>query len=135
MREQFDLDRVTDHELPFWQRPIVGERDIDDAVIWDLRENLELVLPYVERLLETIPGKIVVTSDHRNMMRLSLFPVPVREYGHPDGICTPELVTVPWDVYTNGARREIITGHGTDSDRQSNEDRVTERLEHLGCKK
>jgi len=134
-REWVDLDGATEHGLPFWQQPMAGDWEVDDAVIWEAyRENLELVLPHVERLLDAIPGKTVVTSDHGNMIGESSFPVPVREYGHPDGIYTPELVTVPWHVYTNGERREITTQEGEQtSERESSSD-ISDRLEALGYK-
>ena len=109
---------------------------VDDAVIWEAyRENLELVLPHVERLLDTIPGKTVVTSDHGNMIGESSFPVPVREYGHPDGIYTPELVTVPWHVYTNGERREITTQEREQTSESESSSDISDRLEALGYDK
>lgn len=129
----FDLDTITKHELPFWQQPMAGGWDIDDEVIWDAyRENLELVLPHVERLLNEFNGKTVVTSDHGNMIGDRSYPVPIREYGHPHGIYTDELTTIPWLVYSREDRREIT------SDSASNDDSVAgtvdDRLEHLGYK-
>jgi hypothetical protein len=50
----------------------------------------------VDRLLEELPGKKIVTADHGNLIGDLLLPIPVRAYGHPPGLRVPELVTVPW---------------------------------------
>lgn len=71
------------------------------------RENLELVLPHVGTLLKAIDGKTVVSADHGELLGDRQFPVPVRDFGHPNGIYLDELVKVPWHVYQDG-RREII---------------------------
>jgi hypothetical protein len=55
-----------------------------------------------------LPGKSVVTSDHGQLIGERGFPVPFKEYGHPNGIYSEELVKVPWHVYQNGKRKGII---------------------------
>jgi hypothetical protein len=70
------------------------------------------------------------------------FPIPFREYGHPPGIYTDELLAVPWLVHTNGPRREIVAEepetepeHGDETgpaDMTETDDVVTDRLEDLG---
>jgi hypothetical protein len=106
--------------------------DVSDEVIERAyRENLSLVLEEVTDLLDDLPGKTVVTADHGELLGERLAPLPVRDYGHPDGIYRPELVTVPWLVSTNGDRkritREAPTGR-TDVDRAD----VEEHLRDLG---
>jgi hypothetical protein len=136
-RERFDLEAITGHELPFWQQPMASEWDLDKSEIWDAyRENLEVVLPHVERLLETVRGKTVVTSDHGNMIGESSAPVPVTEYGHPSGIYTPELVTVPWLVHLRGDRKRVVTESAATAQQDTNGNtRIEDRLKHLGYKK
>ncbi len=73
------------------------------------RENLDLVLSEVERLLETVEGRTVVTSDHGELLGERLWPVPMRDYGHPGGIYVEDLVTVPWHVYESGGRRRVVS--------------------------
>lgn len=134
-REQFDLDRITEHSLPFWQQPMAGEWELDDNDIWDAyRENLELTLPHVERLLERLQGKTVVTSDHGNMIGESAAPVPVTEYGHPGGVYTAKLVTVPWVTYTDDNRKEITKGENATTSEGRSPEIVSDRLEYLGYK-
>ncbi len=52
--------------------------------------NLQLVMPYVNDLLDRLDGKVVISADHGELFG---------EYGlhvHPIGAYVPELVTVPW---------------------------------------
>ncbi len=61
--------------------------------------NLKLVIPYVEKLIDILPGKTVVTSDHGEAFGEKIHPfIPIRVYGHPQGIRIPVLVKVPWLV-------------------------------------
>lgn len=130
-REQFDLDEITEHRLPFWQQPMAGEWDVSDDSIWEAYiENLEMTLPHVRGLLEALDGKTVVTSDHGNMIGDRSYPVPIKEYGHPNCIYTEELVDVPWLEYTDGERKRIIP---EEKEEEDDEDRNVEKhLEYLG---
>jgi hypothetical protein len=112
---------------------MAGAWDASDEDIWDAyRENLRMVLPYIEDLLEELEGKTVVTADHGNMIGERGTPIPIREYGHPRWIYADELVTVPWLVHeTNG--RKTITAEPSPSEKLSNEN-VASRLEALGYK-
>jgi len=52
-QEHFDLD-----SLDFWDRVLRGEVDIPDDVLWNAyEENLEVVLPHVETLMEALDGE------------------------------------------------------------------------------
>jgi hypothetical protein len=95
------------------------------------RENLELVLPHVERLVSELPGRSVVTADHGNLLGERLSPVPVREYGHPRGLYSPALVRVPWLVVDDGRRRHVTSDPPVD---RSSPDAavVSRRLSALG---
>lgn len=117
----------------FWTRMFTGELQINTERIEALyRENLEIVLSHVEQLLEAIEGRTVVTSDHGNMMGERASPIPIREWGHPNGLYTDELISVPWLIIEEGARREIISSENRrDSDRIEDEV-VSDRLESLG---
>jgi hypothetical protein len=100
-------------------------------------ENLMEVLPAVRTLLTEIPGKTVVTSDHGQLIGDSGFPVPIREYGHPNGIYQEEVVKVPWHVYQNGPRKSIVAEPGDENsygrkDREEIDEKAKEHLENLG---
>ena len=127
-REHFDND-----SLDFFNRVLSGEVDIDeDVLLRAYRENIEAVLPSVERLLESLGGRTVVSADHGEMFGERVLPIPVQEYGHPTGIHTPELTEVPWLVSENGSRRAIVSG---DSEHDSDDfatDVAEQRLRDLG---
>ena len=106
------------------------------------RENLELVLPYVEPLLDECTGKTVVTSDHGEMLGERVAPIPIRYYSHRIGVHVSELVHVPWLVQETGERREITIGsenrersaEGTAKwhEEEASDSVVEERLRDLG---
>jgi len=74
------------------------------------RENLELAISEVEKLLHSLGGKSVVTADHGEILGERLRPVPIKWYGHPQGHYMNELVKVPWHVYEAEPRRKITKG-------------------------
>lgn len=99
--------------------------------VWDAYgENLDVALDAVERLLDGIDGRTVVTSDHGNMVGERTFPVPMRVFGHPSGVRNRELVEVPWAV-VDGERRRV-TDDGTSVAESHDGDVVSERLADLG---
>lgn len=131
------------NSLQVWDAIDKGDLNLSDAVLQRaFVENLDAVLPHVATLLGTLLGKTVVTADHGQMFGERSFPIPFREYGHPPGIYTDELLSVPWLVHTNGSRREItaeepetepVRGDETGpADMGVDDDVVTNRLEDLG---
>lgn len=62
------------------------------------RENLEYVWNESEPLRK-LDGRIVVTSDHGNMLGERLSPIPIKMFEHPRGLCHNTLRDVPYGVY------------------------------------
>lgn len=63
------------------------------------KQNLEITLPYVEKLIEILPGKTVVTADHGEAFGEILHPLfPIRIYGHIGKVRISPLIKVPWLV-------------------------------------
>lgn len=91
--------------------------------------NLEFVLDAIEPLLD-VEGRVVVSSDHGNLLGVRTYPVPIPVYGHPQRIRHPDLVTVPWAVVENG-RRRIVEGTVEDTSEATDEE-IREQLKHLG---
>lgn len=119
-------------ETDIWMRLMTDTLDVPHARVRDAYgENLTRAMPAVERLLGELDGKVVVTSDHGNMLGERASPVPVREWGHPPGVYTPELVTVPWLEYDAGPRPAIQAGETGDMSAVE-DDVVADRLRHLG---
>jgi hypothetical protein len=130
------------NSLQVWDAIDTGDLNLPDRVYRKaFAENLDAVLPHVRELMEAIEGKTVVTADHGQMLGERSFPIPFREYGHPPGIHTDELLTVPWLVHTEGPRREIVAEesetpvHGDETgpqDKTVENEVVADRLEDLG---
>lgn len=107
-----------------WDRLESGT--VDEQQVWQAyRENLELVLPAVERLIGNIDGRSVVSSDHGNAF--GRFGV----YGHPMDTYLRSLVEVPWLVRESGSRRNIQAGERSSTD-TDDEELINDRLRHLG---
>jgi len=127
-QEKFDND-----SLDFFNRVLNGEIDVEDDVLRAAyRENIEKVLPSVHKLLKSLGGRTVVSADHGEMFGERASPIPIREYGHPTGIHTPELTNVPWLVFENSQRRAIVAGDADHDDRDVATDVVEDRLRDLG---
>lgn len=116
-----------------WELLMRNDLRISTDRIWTAyRENLDAVLPSAADLLDELDGRTVVTSDHGNMLGDRAYPIPIREWGHPPGIYTDQLVTVPWLVSENGTRRDVVEEPPTSRAGSVAEDEVTDRLEQLG---
>jgi len=111
-----------------WDSLIKGEISLRE-VKKGYRENLKLVLPYVEKLIEVLPGKTVVTSDHGNALGERIHPLfPIRFYGHHAiGLRIEALIKVPWLIIDKGERRDIRAG----TERDMLKDRI-KRLKKAG---
>jgi hypothetical protein len=102
----------------------VGLGLVDPAVAWDAyRRNLEYVLEAIEPLVEAASGRVVVTSDHGNLVGERIRPIPMKLYGHPTGIYHPDLRDVPWAVIESEHER---------TDREPTDAGVEDKLRQLG---
>lgn len=133
---EFDKDHLETAEWTgenVWNQLLQGTLEVDREEIWRIYdENLTRALPHVETLVTELEGKTVVTADHGNMVGERASPIPIREWGHPRGIYTPELVDVPWLVHENGPRRDVRADDPTERDRAATDDVVVDRLRGLG---
>jgi hypothetical protein len=120
--------------LNFWSSFKTGEIDVELSVVRHAyRENVEIVLEDVERLLSEVEGKIVLTADHGEMLGERTGLLPTKKYGHPSGVHTPELIEVPWFVHERGSRRKTVA---EEPEEKKNidiaDEEVKERLNNLG---
>lgn len=122
-------ERRSDYPSP-WTMLLGPLSDDAEAMVSAYEENLHTVLPHVERLLEALDGRSVVTADHGNLLGERTFPIPVRGYGHPKRVHHPKLIEVPWHV-VEGNRREIVADP-PEGREQINDATVTDRLRDLG---
>lgn len=92
------------HDLP----NTVSQSGVDSETIERAyRENLDLVLEEVGRLLDELQGRTVVTADHGEFLGERQPYIPVEDYGHHEGVYCTELLEVPWLIVENGQRKEI----------------------------
>lgn len=117
-----------------WAQLMTGELDASPDDIWPAyKQNLDRTLPHVQHFFDSVDGKSVVTADHGNMVGERAGPLPIREWGHPHGIYTDELVKVPWLV-VDGQRRDITKEKPVDKTESVANETVEERLANLGYK-
>jgi hypothetical protein len=113
-----------------WDALWMGAVDRDD--LWRAYgDNLRLALSAVDDLLAAVEGRVVLTSDHGNMLGERTFPIPLRVYGHPKGVRNRELVEVPWATLDVGERRTVRAGE-TASVSEGDAEELEERLADLG---
>lgn len=102
-----------------------------DEIVDAYRDNLRYVLDHVEELLDELRGKTVISADHGELLGERERPIPIKYYGHPRGVYTDELVKVPWHVYENGSRKDVVSEPPVESRREVDES-VDEKLRDLG---
>jgi len=120
------------NQQSIWEQLYEGTVQVDK--VWDAyKENLDIVLPHVERLVDTFDEYTVVTSDHGNALGERTWPIPTKIYGHPLGIRMPELTNVPWLVTNKDVRKEVVAGESSQAV-TDNQNEVIQRLEDLGYK-
>lgn len=109
-----------------WEGIRTGEFDREE--VWhDYGENLLAVLDDVERVFEEVDGRIVVTSDHANLMgEWGL-------YGHPSYVPSPTLKRVPWAVGTgDGAHDYPLKDQSEIETQRTDKPSISEHLRQLG---
>lgn len=134
-----DLSLGEDHlenesrDINFWKRATIGQLDLNPDEVWEAyAENLREVLPEALELGKRLDGKSVITADHGNVFGERATPIPVRDWGHPPGIYTDELVTVPWVELPSASRKRVVEGDQHTVDSNPDKDLVEERLHELG---
>lgn len=125
----------SENDQRVWQ--LVADGDVTlDAVETAYDENLDVVLPYVEQLVESLPGKTVVTSDHGNLLDEPAYRVlstGSRRYAHPKYATAEALVKVPWLVCPSDDRKRVTEAPPvSDSGGETERTDVEDRLEALG---
>jgi hypothetical protein len=128
--EEIEIPTGIEH---IWHKAMSGEVDVDPEAAWsDYRKTFDYVVEEVERLVENLEGKTVVTADHGNVYGERVSPIPIKEWGHPIGIYDEKLVKVPWLVI-DGERREIKESEKS-SEKESEEEEIKDKLSKLGYK-
>lgn len=124
-REQFEQESTSLLDV------VNNSNQTDDHLREAYRENLSLVLDEVEKLLNGLTGRTIVTADHGEMLGDRHDYVPVKDYGHHPGIFNDPTVKVPLHVYERGSRRRINTDP-PERARVADEGQLDDRLRNLG---
>jgi hypothetical protein len=95
-------------------------------------ETLIRVLDEVERLVEGLDGKTVITGDHGELLGETQSPLPVRWYGHVKSLYVPELVEVPWHVCPYERRKKVVAEAPESTTTETSIEEVEEQLAGLG---
>ncbi|WP_266075065.1 hypothetical protein [Haladaptatus caseinilyticus] len=127
---QLDSDEHSDEPHP-WNALQFGETDKESEIIEAYVENLNVTLPHVERLLDELPGKSVITADHGNLIGERTYPIPMRTFGHPGGLHKRELIEVPWAEIDSDERRKI-TAESPETREEMTDEVIEDRLRNLG---
>lgn len=93
--------------------------------------NLSFVMTYVEKLVDGLQGKTVITADHGEMLGERMAPIPLRKYEHPEGIYVEPLLKVPWFELNYDERKNIVSAEEP-QDFEGDEEMFEERLRNLG---
>lgn len=120
---QMDIDQPK-----IWEAIRTGLYNADD--VWKAyTENLEIILPEIQNILDELNGKTVVTSDHGNVFgRLPEFGI----IGHPPYCHIKPLIKVPWLTFDSGRRKKIKKGQLGNNKKSISASKVEGRLSDLG---
>ncbi|MFP4046067.1 MAG: hypothetical protein ACLFS3_03330 [Candidatus Aenigmatarchaeota archaeon] len=97
-----------------------------EKVLEYYEDNLRLVLEWVEKLLPSLDGKVVITSDHGEAFGES------GVWWHEYNYSIPALTEVPWfvvDMDEYKDKKELEVREGKD---ENSEEEIKEKLEELG---
>lgn len=94
------------------------------------KENLRIVLRYIEKLLSKIDGKTIITSDHGELLGEQ---VGSKRFFHYNEMYVEELRKVPWLVIDSTNRRKVTAETPMSGDNINKAD-IDEHLELLGYK-
>jgi hypothetical protein len=119
--EELNVDSVKKEADDVWQA--VDEGLVDSGKVWSAyADNLEKVMDDVQKLIGTVEGKTVITSDHGNLLGEKVSPLLISLFGHPPNVYHSNLREVPWAV---------IKGSKEKNEHQADVD-VEKQLESLG---
>jgi hypothetical protein len=92
-----------------WHDKLNGNLDVQTKKLRRAyRENVDLAVDAANTIVDRLPGKTVVSSDHGEFLYEKSGPIPTIEILHPDKTYTDTLVKVPWVEVDSKNRREII---------------------------
>lgn len=111
---------------------LLEEDKVTRGDVWDAyKENLEKALPHVQKIIDNIQEKTVITSDHGNSLGERAYPFGKEIYGHPQGMRSDVLCKIPWLVIDGERSKEIISEKSNNHIQETSK-KVKDRLSDLG---
>jgi hypothetical protein len=105
---------------------------VQENEVWEgYSHNLSVALGQVQRLIRQIDDRIVITSDHGNMLGGRSWPIPTKIFGHPRDHRNKGLINVPWAI-VRGESRTIIEETVTSSPSSASKQEIEDHLSELG---
>lgn len=96
------------------------------------KQSLKVVLGHVETIVNNVPGKKIITSDHGELLGEKLLPLfGPRKYSHHTNLKTPELRLVPWLIIDSEDRRKVIEENPTQTN-EIDQNELEKKLSALG---
>jgi len=96
------------------------------------RETLELVVEECQQLVDDLPGKTAITSDHGELLGERLYPFGSPQWEHPGDFRNAELCVVPWVEFETGERKRVTSE--PPKEQSADEGAIDKRLRALGYK-
>lgn len=133
LRERLELQGYGDHAegIQIWGAVKQGDVSIEETR-QAYTESIKIALQHIDELLEELPGKSVVTSDHGEMLGERVLPFTTRIWGHMEGFDTPTLREVPWLLVDSAHRRKVTSSDPIKSGVSLEDSEIAERLDVLG---
>jgi hypothetical protein len=127
------MKKFSNDDFTIWRDAVAGELGVSADCIWTAYlENVEIAIKAARNIIEQIKGKSVVTSDHGQLFGERIFPIPIREWGHPDGIYHENVTAVPWLESISETRRNVIEEPPQESQETTESEIVENKLRYLG---
>ncbi|WP_202593633.1 alkaline phosphatase family protein [Halococcus sediminicola] len=127
------LNQASPQGKHIWLRYETGDSttsiEVTKAAYYD---NLRRTLPHIQKLVDALDGRTVITSDHGNMLGERSTPIPIKQWGHPSRTYTPELIEIPWHVIDDDEERKIVAEDETNNETDVEQSVVEDRLSQLG---
>jgi hypothetical protein len=111
------------------ERGLLSDEKIEQAY----RETLNIAMKYVNKLIDDLNGKSVITADHGQMLGEQWAPLTSKTYGHPHDLYTKELCHVPWLEVPSEERRNVTKEKPLEAN-QVDQEKVEAQLKALGYK-
>lgn len=102
-----------------------------EEILASYRETLWLVIAECQPLINTLPGKTVITSDHGELLGDRIYPFGGQRWEHPADIRSTELCVVPWVEFDTNDRK-LVTSEPPKERESVDQSTVDDRLRSLG---